>query len=88
MFVKQSAAIPQDQMNWYRLWLMRSLETTLGTSSENNDGALANPKAMNADARVCINEPSITTSSDHPAHRRLDIRRSDFADTNHHFVVR
>jgi hypothetical protein len=71
MFVKQSAAIPQDQMNWYRLWLMRSLETTLGTSSENNDGALENSKAMNADARVCINEPSISARSDHPARPNL-----------------
>jgi hypothetical protein len=38
MFVKPSAATPQDRMNWYRLWLMRSRAITLGTSSENNKG--------------------------------------------------
>jgi hypothetical protein len=31
-------------MNWYRLWLMRWRAITLDTSSENNDGALANPE--------------------------------------------
>jgi hypothetical protein len=31
-------------MNWYRLWLMRSRTITLGTSSENNNGARANTK--------------------------------------------